>query len=165
MTPWDKALRLYAVTGNNDTLGADIWLHLSHGYVVSTPEAFAMVRPVWSHWPREWLDDVARTDAGGDCWYIWCLTGSLAVAASWLPAPKKWLAFARRGSPRLVSWNTLSHEITRQFRSNQRAKGRSHTVSGAIRGANADDEGSSGSSGKHQNPNIPACIAPGSSIP
>lgn len=125
MTPWQKALDLYAITGNNDTLGADVWLHFQHGYVVATPEAFAMVRPVWSHWERSKLDDVTQTDPEGDCWYIWCLTGSLAVAASWLPCPKKWLAFARRGSPRLVSWNRLSHEITRQFRRNQRAESRS----------------------------------------
>ena len=164
MTPWQKALDLYAITGNNDTLGADVWLHFQHGYVVATPEAFAMVRPVWSHWERSKLDDVTQTDPEGDCWYIWCLTGSLAVAASWLPCPKKWLAFARRGSPRLVSWNRLSHEITRQFRSDQGTESRPCAVSEAVRDANEDDAGTSGGCGEHQDADVSPCVATGSSV-
>jgi hypothetical protein len=121
MSPFERMTEAFGEAGFSDEFTPDLWRHLQHGYVVSTPKAFAMARPVWSHWDADRLADIEQTDEGGDCWYIWALSGDLVEAAQWLPSPKKWLAFARRGSPRLVKWETFSHAITRQFSSHQGA--------------------------------------------
>lgn len=121
MSPFERMTEKFSGSGFSDEFTPDLWLHLQHGYVISTPRAFAMARPVWSHWSAQELGDIARVDPDGDCWFIWALSGDLAEAARWLPGPKKFLAFARRGQPRLVHWEKLSHAITRQFSSHQGA--------------------------------------------
>jgi hypothetical protein len=128
MSPFDRITEKFDGRGYGDQFVPDLWLHFQHGYVVSTPKAFAMARPVWSHWTSEEMSDITRTDPDGDCWFIWALSGDLGEAAWWLPHSKKWLAFARRGHPRLVKWETLSHAITRQFSRNPRTGSSQETV-------------------------------------
>lgn len=74
----------------------DLWHHLAHGYVVSTPDAFAMVRIVWHYWPLDVLRQPWVVDEQGDAWLIWLLAGDLSVAARWLPVPKPWIVFERK---------------------------------------------------------------------
>ena len=91
---------------------ADLEAHFRHGYVVTTPQAFAMARPVCRDWRPVELCDPFKVEPleTADCWFIWCLAGDLSVAARWLPCELPWLGFARRGkavkfveAPRLLN--------------------------------------------------------------
>ena len=98
MTLFDHVLKLYAEHPGMD-FEADLEAHFRHGYVVATPEAFAMARLVRRDWTPERLNNPfhAEPAATADCWFIWVLAGDLTVAARWLPFDLPWLGFARRG--------------------------------------------------------------------
>lgn len=78
---------------------ADLEAHFRRGYVVTTPQAFAMARPVRRDWTPERLRNASEVEPleTADCWFIWALAGDLSVAARWLPCELPWLGFARRG--------------------------------------------------------------------
>src|SRR5689334_6772592 len=57
MTPFLQAAAVYEREPCARTFEEDLYLHLMHGTVISTPEVFAMVRPVFSRWPVESLKD------------------------------------------------------------------------------------------------------------
>lgn len=100
MTPFDHILKLYDEHPMMDS-EADLEAHFRLGYVVTTPQAFAMARPVRKNWPKERLAnpfDVEPLETA-DCWFIWALAGDLSVAARWLPRELPWLGFARRDRP------------------------------------------------------------------
>ncbi len=101
-TPFDLAAAVYDRETCARTFEADLYWHCLRGYVVSTPEAFAMVRLVKRDWPLEWLRDPSRTasPAESDCWWIWLLAGDMDAASRWLPFSKKWLAFEKGNHPR-----------------------------------------------------------------
>jgi len=98
MTPFAEVSKLYAAHPEMD-FELDIEAHFDCGYVVSTPEAFAMVRPVRKDWSTAKLQNQFHVEPleTADCWFIWCLAGDLSVAARWLPRELPWLGFARRG--------------------------------------------------------------------
>lgn len=100
MTPLTLAMAVYESEPCARTFEEDLWHHLVHGYVVSTPEAFAMVRIVNRHWPIDLLRQPWQTDPAGSMWWIWSLAGDLSVAARWLPAPLEWIGFERENVPR-----------------------------------------------------------------
>ena len=111
MTPFAEVSKLYAAHPEMD-FELDLEAHFDCGYVVSTPEAFAMARPVRKDWSaaklrNQFLVEPLET---ADCWFIWCLAGDLSIAARWLPCELPWLGFARRGkaakfveAPRLLN--------------------------------------------------------------
>lgn len=134
MSPFERMTEKFGKAGFGDRFVPDLWLHLTHGYVVSTPDAFAMARPVWSHWGSAEMADITLTAPEGDCWHIWALSGDLGEAVRWLPCSKKWLAFARRGHPKLVQWDTIRHAITRQFSRNQGASRSPKAIGAAVQG-------------------------------
>ena len=98
MTPFAKVSKLYAVHPEM-SFELDLEAHFDCGYVVSTPEVFAMARPVRKDWSAAKLRNQFLTVPleTADCWFIWCLAGDLSVAARWLPCELPWLGFARRG--------------------------------------------------------------------
>ncbi len=98
MTPFDRSCKLYAEHPWMD-FGVDRLAHFRHGYVVATPEAFAMARLVRQDWTPERLNNPFEVEpaATADCWFIWVLAGDLSVAARWLPFDLPWIGFARRG--------------------------------------------------------------------
>jgi len=100
MTPFDHILKLYE---DHPTVNfeADLEAHFQRGYLVSTPEAFAMVRPVRKDWTPESLRNPFHVEplATADCWFIWALAGDFKVAARWLPCLLPWIGYARRGKP------------------------------------------------------------------
>lgn len=100
MIPIDAILDLYDSRPDMD-FSADLEAHFRLGYVVSTPEAFAMGRPVRKDWTPEKLADPFHVEPleTADCWFIWALAGDLRVAARWLPCELPWLGFSQRGSP------------------------------------------------------------------
>lgn len=98
MTPFNHVLKLYDEHPEMD-FQADLEAHFRHGYVVTTPEVFAMARLVRRDWTPERLNNPfhAEPAATADCWFIWVLAGDLSVAARWLPFDLPWIGFARRG--------------------------------------------------------------------
>lgn len=99
MSPFDQATKVYETEPCARSFEADLLLHFQHGYVVSTPEAFAMVRRVRHDWPIERLREPWETAADGDCWWIWLLAGRLTIAARWLPFDLPWIGYERGNVP------------------------------------------------------------------
>lgn len=100
MTPIDHIAALYR--GRPDmSFDDDLAAHFLRGYVISTPEAFAMGRPVRREWTTEKLADPFHVEPleSADCWFIWALAGDLRIAVRWLPRELPWFGFAQRGSP------------------------------------------------------------------
>lgn len=98
MTPIEEVRRLYRLRPDM-SIEQDLAAHFERGYVVSTPQAFGMARPVRKDWPASRLAnpfDVEPLESA-DCWFLWALAGDLSVAARWLPCELPWLGFARRG--------------------------------------------------------------------
>lgn len=100
MIPIDRARLIYASEPCARTFAEDLELHFQHGYVVSTPECFAMARPVWKHWSYKELTDPSFTDPGGDCWWIYLLAGDLRTGMRWLPDRREWIGYERLNVPR-----------------------------------------------------------------
>jgi hypothetical protein len=98
MTPIEQVRKLYRLHPGM-SFDQDLAAHFERGYVVSTPQAFGMARPVRRDWEPGRLNDpwdVEPLDSA-DCWFLWVLAGDLSVAARWLPQALPWLGFARRG--------------------------------------------------------------------
>lgn len=108
MTPYQQALALYK--GDTRRFTDELEQHFLFGYVVATPEAFAMARPICSDWTAGEIRDIQRVEPleTADTWFIWLLAGKLDVAVRWLPQPLPFIGFARRGSLcRFVAWERL----------------------------------------------------------
>lgn len=109
MTPFYHIIDLYERHPTMD-IYADLEAHFRFGYVVATPQAFALARPVRKDWPASRLAnpfDVEPLESA-DCWFLWALAGNLSVAARWLPCELPWLGFARRGkAARFVQASSL----------------------------------------------------------
>ncbi len=77
-------------------------LHLQHGTVISTPDAFVMARRVHSADEDDFHLSPLQWRAAGDCWNIWAAAGrleSLLGLAQAFPTP--WVSYCRRDSVRL----------------------------------------------------------------
>ena len=113
MTPYEQALSLYK--GDNARFLDELEQHLQYAYVVATPEAFAMARPIRSDWTAGEIRDIRQVEPleTADTWFIWLLAGKLDVAVRWLPQPLPFIGFARRGSLcRFVAWERLERLAT-----------------------------------------------------
>lgn len=140
--------------GDVELFTGALLLHLHHGYVYSSPTAFAMARPVALSWTPEELSTVAKTDPDGDAWFVWAVAGDMREALSKLPFPKKWLAFCRRGSPRihrLELARLIDHEDTQQLSGSKRATRGAKSISATVQHANEDHESSAEGGGGNEN--------------
>jgi hypothetical protein len=93
MTPVEKAKSI-----RPETFRDELEAHLLGGFVLSTPTAFVMGRPIarvaphalqadpWFQFPSE----------SCDCWLVWLASGDLASIWRLVPYPLPWLAWARR---------------------------------------------------------------------
>lgn len=97
MTPIEQVRRLYRLNPGMK-FDNDLRAHFERGYVISTPQAFGMARPVRQDWTPERLRNPFEVEPleTADCWFLWALAGDLSVAARWLPCELPWLGFARR---------------------------------------------------------------------
>ena len=107
MTPYFAAAAVYDREPCARTFEADFFLHLVHGVVVSTPEVFAMVRPVVSTWGIERLRTPSETAKDGDCWWIWLAAGNVGSLFAWPFPAKKWVAFERDNTPKFREYDRL----------------------------------------------------------
>jgi hypothetical protein len=74
-------------------------LHFERGYVFSTPEVFAMGRPVRRAAPAaEIFNPEVNWPAGEcDCWHLYLIAGSPAAAVRLMPYRLPWLSVERGG--------------------------------------------------------------------
>ena len=105
MTPYEQAQAIYAREPCYRTFAEDLELHLRHGWVFSTPQVFAMGRPVTTYGterqiidPAHSYEDLSMANMGDliDCWHIHVLAGSLARALPLLPYELPFMSFQRR---------------------------------------------------------------------
>jgi hypothetical protein len=98
MSPYEQALNLYD-SRPDMSLENDLRLHCEFGYVVSTSEVFAMVRPTSINWETCRFQDISRTTwpQYATCWFVWLLCGSLKEAVKHLPYHLPWFGFSQRG--------------------------------------------------------------------
>lgn len=94
MTPAEKARGICERAGYG--FRATLEAFLLNGYVFSTPELFAMARPVpygiESIEPHEWWPR-----ASCDAWFIWCGVGDARHLLKLMPFPLPWLGWNRVG--------------------------------------------------------------------
>lgn len=96
MTPVERAKATRPVTFREE-----LTAHLLHGFVLSTPEAFVMGRPIVKDAPHALQADpwhVFPPDEC-DCWLVWLAAGDLSAIWRLVPYPLPWLAWARRDGP------------------------------------------------------------------
>jgi hypothetical protein len=106
LTPVERAKELLG-----STFREDLEAHLLNGYVISTPETFAMGRPCpkgaevfgpWRQWPAESCDSI----------FVWCAVGELSALAALVPAEFVWLGWVRLGR----EWPEIHWMETADFR-------------------------------------------------
>lgn len=125
--------------GDKTAFTDDLEAYLLRGYVVSTPDVFAMARPVCRGWPLEWIADVTREPENPDTWFIWQATGNLQLAIKLFPFPLTFIGAGRRGRPvfhrmnRFLSLTESLHHVW-TFRKQTKDAGRSCCASSADHG-------------------------------
>lgn len=103
MTPYLKAHEEYLKEDRGMTWTEALDWHFQVGAVVSTPEFFAMLRPV----ELRWSDDehqaaMLAAPATSDTWHVWAVAGSLA-AMLWMALRHdiEWVTFQRHGGEKV----------------------------------------------------------------
>jgi hypothetical protein len=99
MSPFDQAAEVYEREPCARSFDEDLFHHLRHGYVISTPQFFALLRPVQRDWPIAWLREPWRIDRQGNCWWLWLLAGDLVAGAQALPFPLPYIGYERENVP------------------------------------------------------------------
>ncbi len=114
MTPFQRAKDWYRDHLPDRDFNVDLFSHLLHGNVLSTPRVFALVRAV----PRDAdPDDISDPaiwwdESEADAWFVWLLVGPLHEAVRYFPHPKPWVAFARN---EVLRFHPLSDLIRRSI--------------------------------------------------
>jgi hypothetical protein len=93
----ERVVEVYALDAGRRSFREDLEAHLLHGWVYSTPSAFAMARLVPRGAGGEELADVWAVWPLWECdaWFVWCACGDLGVIAGWMPHVMPWVGFAR----------------------------------------------------------------------
>lgn len=94
------AREVYVRCGSLRSFEEDLRAHLLHGFVISTPAAFAMGRPVRRDAPEEELADIGHRFAEPDAWLVWSAAGDLETLARMLPGRLPWIMFHRQSERR-----------------------------------------------------------------
>ena len=97
MTPYELAQRVYRLEPCARTFEQDRDWHLMNGFVFSTPDFFAMGRPVVRSSPVEILVGLHRFPATVcDCWHIYIFAGDMTKAWGILPWDLPWVSIERK---------------------------------------------------------------------
>ena len=88
------------------TFEEDLVFHLNHGYVIATPDVFAMFR---------WVDSTAseeeilgnETFSHADCWHVYAYAGDFSQAESLFPFPLPWISFERKNKLRIYRFQKM----------------------------------------------------------
>lgn len=75
-SPIDQLIDYYNKDPGIRTFPQDLYLHLRHGYVISTPGLFVMGRPILVDYTHEQLCDISLIPEHPDCWLVWAAAGA-----------------------------------------------------------------------------------------
>ena len=92
-------------------------LHFLHGYVYSTPDYFAMGRPVDKEVVRDDLIDprVTSPKERQNCWFIYYVSGNMVKAFDNLPFFLPYCLFERKGILKFYKLEKLKHRISKSY--------------------------------------------------
>lgn len=94
---FNAMLDLHRHSGREQEFWPIMSWYLSHGYVVNTPEFFALYQPVLRSQSDNVHPDYTRVcrPENPDAWYIHALAGNLAAFGQSLPHPLPFVGFGR----------------------------------------------------------------------
>lgn len=116
MIPSEVAASLYGPDGIPGSFRDDLNAHLHHGFVVSTPDAFAMGRPVARVAPHRlhadpWFEFPPESC---DAWMIWLAAGEVGDLWRLFPYELPWVGWARRqGNLRWYEFNRFQSSLAK----------------------------------------------------
>ena len=98
MTPVERAAQVYQREECASTFQRDLEAHLLNGYVISTPQAFAMGRAVNSKADEALILDPWHSFKSEDCdaWLIWLAAGDLPSLLHCFPHPLPLIGYQMR---------------------------------------------------------------------
>ena len=112
-TPLQKIAVRYAQYLPDRSLWDDIAVMLDRSWiVVSTPELFALAKPIDSRLPSEIWEDIEVESLEPDTWLVWAYATARGVRVNkvltYCPHPFKFVAFARRtGRLKFYPWEKI----------------------------------------------------------
>lgn len=99
-SPLERIRRVYESEPCARTFEEDLWLHLAHGYVHSTPGLFVMGRPVRRQADYRDITNPAHRFTDPDSWWIHAAAGDVALLPVLLPYHLPWIGWERSNIPR-----------------------------------------------------------------
>ncbi len=115
---------------------SDLLCHLRWGYVYSSPDLFAMARPVAKDSSRESILNYAIQHNKPDCWHVALVVGNLSNLLNLLPFPLPWMSFERRNKDlKFYDFESLLSKINTR---DHGTKSRHIQTGEASAGSNAD---------------------------
>lgn len=113
MTPAQQAAAVYGREPCARTFIEDLDAHLVNGYVYSTPDFFAMGRPVCSLWPHKDIINpwITFPRESWDCWFVYLVAGDMLKAWSSFPFPLPKIGFEKRNRIRYYRFELLETHL------------------------------------------------------
>lgn len=102
MTPIQKAIAVYEQEPCVRSFYEDLALHFEHGYVISTPKAFVMGRPVDRYASEQCILDPSYSFQTQNAWLVWLAAGDLRHVLGLMPFPLPWIGYERNNVLRFV---------------------------------------------------------------
>lgn len=96
----DRAYEAWTGAGSPRNFHADLNQHLRYGHVISSPELFAMLRPIVSWAPEVQLAEISYVASNPDCWFVWSAAGNLVELLERMPFELPLIMFHRGGARR-----------------------------------------------------------------
>lgn len=113
MTPKEEVAVLYELYRQPRSFARDIYLHTLSGYVIDTPTAFLMGRPVCRDAPEEAIRDPAISFSrwAADCWFIFAFAGDIGEMLHLAPYELPYVGWSRRNGA--IRWYTCAEALAR----------------------------------------------------
>ncbi|HYF36780.1 MAG TPA: hypothetical protein VD994_15905 [Prosthecobacter sp.] len=113
MTPFHAAQQVYQRELCARDFWTDLHLHLTHGYVFSTPTAFLMGRPVERMAPHHQITNPAHHFQSPDAWLVYLAAGDgIREFFRYEPFPLPYFGWERNNKLRFYERNKLLTKLT-----------------------------------------------------
>ena len=119
MSPYKEAEQIYLNVGFDlEKFHLDIHTYAQVGYLYSSPDCFAMARPVSTKWHEHIIRRVQSENLLSDndltldldCWYIACVVGELSSLLNHIPYDLPFMAMERRGKFKIYDYNKITKQ-------------------------------------------------------
>lgn len=112
MNPLHEAQLVYQREPCKRDFWTDLHLHLSHGYVFSTPESFIIGRPVSRLARSDEITNPAHIFTDPDAWLVYLASGnSLRVFFRYEPFPLPWIGWERNNKLRWYRTEAIKKKL------------------------------------------------------